>query len=361
MVSSENIRLTMGFLTRLCGNSHVTSYSKQTITVALTRTTKLVSRRGKSVLLLTGRTMLLHALNKWPDVITVLLWPYALKLAIDIHNATPGSSGLSPAEIFAGTKDRNRLADFHAFGCQVFVLEARLQAGHKIPMWEPRSRMAIYLECSPQHASNVPIVMNIKTGLVSPQYHVVFDDHFTTTQCLATNILPASWKTLFQERSKNVLADSPILRDSHVLGPEWESPVPTFPLSGTNVSSSEGEEHTFTWTILNPPLDGDHSDPISPAIQAETTPSDGESSHSQRENLLSLKVPRVWCRTLHLENLSALDGMVATPIILPSNIVSRPTLRRFLAIMLPLRLSARRLLLLSKKLLPVTILAAPHP
>jgi hypothetical protein len=229
-----------------------------------------------------ARTMLLHALNKWPDVITVLLWPYALRLAVDLHNATPRSSSLSPAEIFAGTKDRNRLADFHAFGCPVFVLEARLQAGHKIPKWEPRSRMAIYLGRSPQNASNVPLVMNIKTGLVSPQYHVVFDDHFTTTQCLTTNVLPANWKTLFQERSENVLADKPILQDSHILGPEWKSPTPTLPLSGTNVSSSEGEEHTFPRTIFNPPLEGDHSDPLSPAIH--TTPSEGEFPLSEGES-----------------------------------------------------------------------------
>jgi len=62
------------------------------------------------------RTMLLHALNNWPVVITVSLWPYALRLAVDLHNAMPGPSSLPPAEIFAGTKDRNRLADFHAFG-----------------------------------------------------------------------------------------------------------------------------------------------------------------------------------------------------------------------------------------------------
>jgi len=59
-----------------------------------------------------ARMMLLHAMHKWPDVVTVTLWPYALRLAADIHNATPGLSGLSPTEIFAGTKDKNRLRDF---------------------------------------------------------------------------------------------------------------------------------------------------------------------------------------------------------------------------------------------------------
>jgi len=229
--------------------------------------------------------MLLHVLNKWPDVVTVSLWPYALRLAVDLHNATPGQSSLSPAEIFAGTKDRNRLADFHAFGCPVFVLEARLQAGHKIPKWEPHSWMAVYLGCSPQHASNVPLVMNIKTGLVSPQYHVVFDDHFTTTQCLATNVLPANWKLLFQEWSENVLADNPILWDSHILGPEWESTEPPPTLSGDNVPSSEGEGHISPRTILTPPLEGDYSDPLSTAVRPH--PSEGESPLLERDSSLS--------------------------------------------------------------------------
>jgi hypothetical protein len=135
----------------------------------------------------------------WPDVSTVALWPYALKLAVDLHNAMPGPSDLSPAEIFAGTKDKNRLAAFRTFGPPIFVLEACLQAGHKIPKWEPCSWIAVYLGRSPQHASDVPLVLNIKTGLVSPHYHVVFHDHVMTTQCLVTNVLPSNWKTLFQE------------------------------------------------------------------------------------------------------------------------------------------------------------------
>lgn len=37
--------------------------------------------------------MLLHDMHKWLDVISVDLWPYALKLVADLHNATPGLSG----------------------------------------------------------------------------------------------------------------------------------------------------------------------------------------------------------------------------------------------------------------------------
>ncbi len=79
-----------------------------------------------------AHSMLLHATLLWPDIITEDLWPFALKMAVDVHNATPGISGLSPDEMFSGQKStKSRLNDFHPFGCPVFVLEASLQNGHK--------------------------------------------------------------------------------------------------------------------------------------------------------------------------------------------------------------------------------------
>jgi hypothetical protein len=48
--------------------------------------------------------MLLHAMNSWPEIIKEDLWPYAVHLTIDIHNATPGISGLTLEEIFSGSK-----------------------------------------------------------------------------------------------------------------------------------------------------------------------------------------------------------------------------------------------------------------
>ena len=33
---------------------------------------------------------------------------------------------------------------------------------------------------SPDHASSIPLVLNLDTGAIIPQLHVVFDDWFTT-------------------------------------------------------------------------------------------------------------------------------------------------------------------------------------
>ena len=66
------------------------------------------------------------------------------------------------------------------WGAPVYVLDPRLQDGHKIPKFEPRSRRGLNLGWSPKHASTVPLVLNLPTGKVSPQFHVVFDDWFST-------------------------------------------------------------------------------------------------------------------------------------------------------------------------------------
>ena len=62
------------------------------------------------------------------------------------------------------------------FGIPVYVLDDRLQAKKKIPKWEPKSRVGVYLGQSKEHASNVSYVLNTATGHISPQYHIIYDD-----------------------------------------------------------------------------------------------------------------------------------------------------------------------------------------
>jgi hypothetical protein len=147
--------------------------------------------------------MLIHAILHWPDIIQESLWPFAVKLAIDIHNSTPTPSGLCPLEIFSGHKNihPNNRSNFHTFGCPIFVLDPSLRQNHKIPKWKPRSRVGVYLGQSSEHASSVPLVLSTTTDLVSPQFHVVFDDKFSTVDCLHSNKLPANWANLFTTSS----------------------------------------------------------------------------------------------------------------------------------------------------------------
>jgi hypothetical protein len=127
-----------------------------------------------------ARTSLLHALDKWPAAISVHLWPYALKHAATVHNCLPTKEGRSPLERFSNIDVAPNLKNFHTFGCPVFALENRLQAQQSVGSWASRARLGINLGPSPRHARSVSMVLNLNTGLVSPQFHVKHDEFFET-------------------------------------------------------------------------------------------------------------------------------------------------------------------------------------
>ena len=64
--------------------------------------------------------------------------------------------------------------------CPAYVLDPKLQNGKKLLRWSPRSKFGQFLGSSKYHAESVGLIRNLRTGKVSPQYHVVYDNHFTT-------------------------------------------------------------------------------------------------------------------------------------------------------------------------------------
>jgi hypothetical protein len=128
-----------------------------------------------------ARAMILHAIMHWKDGIDASLWPMAVNHAIHIlYNNTP-NKGFTPSDIFTdSTVPRHRLLDLHVWGCPVNVLGPQIQQGRKLPRWQPRSRRGVKLGLSLQHSSEVHLVLNLQTGSIDTQYHVVFDDQFTT-------------------------------------------------------------------------------------------------------------------------------------------------------------------------------------
>jgi hypothetical protein len=61
--------------------------------------------------------------------------------------------------------------------------------------------MGIYVGRSPSHAANVSIILNPRTGHISPQFHVVYNDDFMMVQSLHTATVPPHWAALVQESS----------------------------------------------------------------------------------------------------------------------------------------------------------------
>ena len=93
---------------------------------------------------------------------------------------------------------------YHTLFCPTYVLDARRQSsgGTGPPKWEPRSRIEVYLGHPPFHAGNVALVWNPTTGQVSPQYHVVVDDEFTTVPYMEAGTLPPNWQELIEHSSE---------------------------------------------------------------------------------------------------------------------------------------------------------------
>jgi hypothetical protein len=58
------------------------------------------------------------------------------------------------------------------------------------------TRVGINLGYSSRHAQNVTLVLNLETGLVSPQFHCHHDDMFETTTGIQSRSIPRSkWQT----------------------------------------------------------------------------------------------------------------------------------------------------------------------
>jgi hypothetical protein len=83
-------------------------------------------------------------------------------------------------------------------GCPAYVLDLKIQDGKKIPKWQPKSRRGQFLGFSKQHVSMIGLVHNIRTGSISPQFHVVYDDRFTTipSRLDDDNIIKEDWEEL---------------------------------------------------------------------------------------------------------------------------------------------------------------------
>ena len=193
-----------------------------------------------------ARTSLLHASTKWPSAEIDTELTFAVNLAVYQWNHTPRRDlhYLCPEEAFTGikkplTKPETFRKLFHPFGCPVLVLETALQNGQSLPKFDPRCRMGVYLGHSSEHASNVALVLNPKTGIISNQYHLVFDDKFKTIS--TESFTKTSQLALWDDVSKrlNAVESNPCISFS----PESFNPKQTTNIQDlNNMSSSQSAE-----------------------------------------------------------------------------------------------------------------------
>jgi len=95
---------------------------------------------------------------------------------------------------FCSTSRLPSIQNQHHFGCPTYVLRKELQDIKKVGKWSDRTRVEINLGYSSKHTLNVSLILYLQTGLVSPQYHCMYDDLFeTTTGTQSTSIPSSQW------------------------------------------------------------------------------------------------------------------------------------------------------------------------
>jgi hypothetical protein len=149
------------------------------------------------------------------------------------------------------SEDFHHLQRSHVFGCPVFVLDPKLQDAKKLPKWSMRSCRGVYLGVSKHHSSTVHMVLNPATGAISPQYHVVFDDPFSTV--FSDGQFDRSiWESLVQsnrEFHQTVIKTT----DGTLIIPPDHRPFDASVLPPSHDGSSEPSELPISTPTLTPP------------------------------------------------------------------------------------------------------------
>ena len=94
----------------------------------------------------------------------------------------------------------------------------------KISQWQPRPRDIIFFGFNPVYSSNVTLFLNLITGHISPQHHVVLHDDFSTVPSIDLDSNPPSfWNVIdLEENSLRI----PLYKDYCIfLASDWLTPV----------------------------------------------------------------------------------------------------------------------------------------
>jgi len=104
----------------------------------------------------------------------------------------PEMIDLSPPQVFTGTSVDVNHWHWNPIFCPAYVLTGPLQTTGIQDKWRERSTPGIYLGRSPLPARSVAPVLNLKTGRVSPQFHVALDPTFSTVSGRDGTLPPVS-------------------------------------------------------------------------------------------------------------------------------------------------------------------------
>jgi len=87
------------------------------------------------------------------------------------------------------------LTNVRTWGCPVYILDAENQSG-------TIKHTGIYLGHSLCHTGSVSLVLSLQIGMVISQFHVVYNDEFSTVPYLSTAESPPNWLDLLRHSTE---------------------------------------------------------------------------------------------------------------------------------------------------------------
>ena len=153
----------------------------------------------------------------------------------------------------------------HTEFCPVYVLDRRAQStgGPGPQKWEPRCCIGVYLGNSPFHARSVALVFNSITGLVSPQFHVVFDDSFSTIPYMNAGTTTPKWADLVMHYSE-LSTD-----EAFELAENWSSNLPPLVPESDRVPDPALDCITNHFAVVPDPTSASGNETNAPLTQAK--------------------------------------------------------------------------------------------
>ena len=112
------------------------------------------------------------------------LWPMKMDYYVCIYNIIPVMQyGISAIDMWSRSRFdtvSEPLSNCHVWDCPTYVLEPKLQNPVlKIHKWDNKIQIGATMGFSMIHSKQVGLVLNLLTGSISPQYHVLFYDMFS--------------------------------------------------------------------------------------------------------------------------------------------------------------------------------------
>jgi hypothetical protein len=141
---------------------------------------------------------------------------------VNFHNCSVRKDkSITPYEAYTGQTAPWSLSDFRIFGSPTYVLRKELQDGANLNKWKSRSWLGVYIGNSSCHASAIPLIYNLVSTHVSPQFHVVYDEYFYTVNPSTMANSDTYLSKLYNSTAKWLYQD-PYSEDPHLLYSFWD-------------------------------------------------------------------------------------------------------------------------------------------